>query len=270
MGEHGPHAIIHGPDGWLYLVIGNHAWAQIGPKTPPNPEKLAANSPLLRWPTGRLRPRPGQHRHHRGRAAAAAERRPRPRRQHPGPRRHHLAARSRRQEPVAWSRPASATTTTPPSTPPASCSPSTATWNGTKRCRGIGQCASATARRAPTSSGAPARPTRRATTSIQPAAHSPRPAAARRSASSSTTTSPFPAKYRGAYFVADWAIGIIFAVLLERDGASYKGKVGAFLHRHSDERDRPGRRAGRGALLHDGRSRHAGRRLPHRPRQAGE
>src|SRR5437870_5894610 len=27
MGEHGPHAILHGPDGWLYLVIGNHAWA---------------------------------------------------------------------------------------------------------------------------------------------------------------------------------------------------------------------------------------------------
>ena len=27
MGEHGPHAIIHGPDDWLYLVIGNHAWA---------------------------------------------------------------------------------------------------------------------------------------------------------------------------------------------------------------------------------------------------
>lgn len=44
MGEHGPHAIIHGPDDWLYLVIGNHAWAQ--------PEKLANNSPLVRWPKG--------------------------------------------------------------------------------------------------------------------------------------------------------------------------------------------------------------------------
>ena len=23
MGEHGPHAILHGPDGWLYVVVGN-------------------------------------------------------------------------------------------------------------------------------------------------------------------------------------------------------------------------------------------------------
>ena len=30
--------ILHGPDGWLYLVIGNHAWAK--------PDKLADNSPL--------------------------------------------------------------------------------------------------------------------------------------------------------------------------------------------------------------------------------
>src|SRR5262249_46131593 len=28
MGEHGPHAVVHGPDGWLYLVIGNHASAK--------------------------------------------------------------------------------------------------------------------------------------------------------------------------------------------------------------------------------------------------
>src|SRR5262249_35205423 len=54
MGEHGPHAVLHGPDDWLYLVIGNHAWAQIGPDAAENgvnPEKLAANSPLTRWPT---------------------------------------------------------------------------------------------------------------------------------------------------------------------------------------------------------------------------
>jgi putative heme-binding domain-containing protein len=52
MGEHGPHAIIHGPDDWLYLVIGNHAWAQ--------PKKLADNSPLLRWPTGGMGPDQGK------------------------------------------------------------------------------------------------------------------------------------------------------------------------------------------------------------------
>jgi putative heme-binding domain-containing protein len=52
MGEHGPHAILHGPDDWLYLVIGNHAWAQ--------PEKLAGNSPLTRWPTGHFGPDQGR------------------------------------------------------------------------------------------------------------------------------------------------------------------------------------------------------------------
>jgi putative heme-binding domain-containing protein len=52
MGEHGPHAIIHGPDGWLYLVVGNHAWAK--------PEKLASNSPLTRWPNGQMGPDQGK------------------------------------------------------------------------------------------------------------------------------------------------------------------------------------------------------------------
>jgi putative heme-binding domain-containing protein len=55
MGEHGPHAIIHGPDGWLYLVIGNHAWAHLGPvaaENGVNPAALAKNSPLTRWPMG--------------------------------------------------------------------------------------------------------------------------------------------------------------------------------------------------------------------------
>jgi putative heme-binding domain-containing protein len=51
MGEHGPHAILHGPDDSLYLVIGNHAWAQ--------PKPLAANSPLTRWPTGTFGPDQG-------------------------------------------------------------------------------------------------------------------------------------------------------------------------------------------------------------------
>lgn len=52
MGEHGPHAIIHGPDDWLYVVTGNHAWAQ--------PEKLADNSPLKRWPKGDFGPDQGK------------------------------------------------------------------------------------------------------------------------------------------------------------------------------------------------------------------
>jgi putative heme-binding domain-containing protein len=52
MGEHGPHAILHGPDNWLYVVNGNHSWAK--------PEKLAANSPLLRWPKGQMGPDQGK------------------------------------------------------------------------------------------------------------------------------------------------------------------------------------------------------------------
>ncbi len=52
MGEHGPHAVFQGPDGKLYLCIGNHAWAQ--------PQKLAANSPQTRWPTGGMGPDQGQ------------------------------------------------------------------------------------------------------------------------------------------------------------------------------------------------------------------
>jgi putative heme-binding domain-containing protein len=52
MGEHGPHAIIHGPDNWLYVVIGNHAGANV--------PKLAENSPLRRWPTGAPGPDQGK------------------------------------------------------------------------------------------------------------------------------------------------------------------------------------------------------------------
>src|SRR5262249_11010060 len=65
MGEHGPHAIVHGPDDWIYICIGNHAWADIGPEAAKatkgaNPEKLASNSPLLRWPTGGMGPDQGK------------------------------------------------------------------------------------------------------------------------------------------------------------------------------------------------------------------
>jgi putative heme-binding domain-containing protein len=52
MGEHGPHAVLHGPDDMLYVVIGNHAWAKV--------DKLAPNSPLTRWPTGGMGPDQGK------------------------------------------------------------------------------------------------------------------------------------------------------------------------------------------------------------------
>ncbi len=52
MGEHGPHAILHGPDDQLYVVSGNHAWA--------TPKMLSAASPLQRWPNGFMGPDQGQ------------------------------------------------------------------------------------------------------------------------------------------------------------------------------------------------------------------
>jgi putative heme-binding domain-containing protein len=60
MGEHGPHAVIHGPDGWLYVVAGNHAFIRIGKDQAPNPVALASNSPLMRWPTGGQGPDQGK------------------------------------------------------------------------------------------------------------------------------------------------------------------------------------------------------------------
>jgi putative heme-binding domain-containing protein len=52
MGEHGPHAVFRGPDGWLYLIMGNHAWAGV--------DQLASNSPLVRWPHGLMGPDQGR------------------------------------------------------------------------------------------------------------------------------------------------------------------------------------------------------------------
>jgi putative heme-binding domain-containing protein len=56
IGEHGPHAVIHGPDNFLYVVIGNHAHANVDGKQC----QLADNSPLLRWPTGGQGPKQGE------------------------------------------------------------------------------------------------------------------------------------------------------------------------------------------------------------------
>src|SRR5262249_24064773 len=38
----------------------------------------------------------------------------------------------------------------------------------------------------------------------------------------------FGAKYRGAFFMADWSIGVIYAVHLKRKGATYEGKAEKF------------------------------------------
>src|SRR5262249_36916727 len=38
----------------------------------------------------------------------------------------------------------------------------------------------------------------------------------------------YPEKYQGAYFMADWSLGLIYAVHLERQGATYEGKAERF------------------------------------------
>jgi putative heme-binding domain-containing protein len=45
MGEHGPHDVVFGPDGWLYHNLGNHAWIENPPER---------NSPCRHWEEGNL------------------------------------------------------------------------------------------------------------------------------------------------------------------------------------------------------------------------
>ncbi len=45
MGEHGPHDVVFGPDGWLYHNLGNHAWIENTPEP---------NSPCRNWEEGNL------------------------------------------------------------------------------------------------------------------------------------------------------------------------------------------------------------------------
>jgi len=45
MGEHGPHNVVFGPDGWLYHNSGNHAWV---------PHERQPNSPVLHYEEGYL------------------------------------------------------------------------------------------------------------------------------------------------------------------------------------------------------------------------
>jgi len=62
MGEFGPHSVIHGPDGMIYCVLGSQASAQIGDNNGANASKLAANSPLTRWASGGAAPEPTRRR----------------------------------------------------------------------------------------------------------------------------------------------------------------------------------------------------------------
>ncbi len=127
----------------------------------------------------------------------------------------------------SW-RAASAIRTTSRSTPTASCSPTTPTWNGTSARRGIGRRASAMCRRAASSAGAAAGPSGPSTIlDSLPATLDVGPGSPTGVVFYDHTA--FPERLQNTLFVGDWALGQIHAVKLERDGATYTAKMSTFL-----------------------------------------
>jgi putative heme-binding domain-containing protein len=229
MGEHGPHAIIHGPDGWLYLVIGNHAWAHLGPvaaENGVNPAALAKNSPLTRWPMGLmgsdqgwpgstedvLLPRLNDGRGHASNLLA-------PggtiwRMDHEGKNMSLVAAGFRNHFDAAFAPNGELFTFD-----------SDMEWDeNLPWYRAVRICHCPPGADFVWRTGAANTPAYYID-SLPPVAETGR-------------GSPvglefydhhvYPKKYRGAYFMGDWSLGIIHAVHLERDGASYKAKVERF------------------------------------------
>jgi putative heme-binding domain-containing protein len=229
MGEHGPHAIIHGPDDWLYVVIGNHAWAQIGDKIAKNganPAALAKNSPLTRWPTGGMGPDQGKPhttedvllpRLDDGRGHAAGILAPGGtiwRMDHNGQNMSLVACGFRNHFDAAFAPNGELFTFD-----------SDMEWDeALPWYRAVRVCHCPPGADFVWRTGAANTPDYYLD-SLPPLAETGR-------------GSPvglefydhwaFPKKYRGAYFMADWSLGIIWAVHLERQGASYKGKVEKF------------------------------------------
>jgi putative heme-binding domain-containing protein len=229
MGEHGPHAILHGPDDWLYVVIGNHAWAKIGPeaaKNGANPEKLAANSPLTRWPTGRMGPDQGNPkttedvllpRLNDGRGHAADILAPGGtiwRLDHNGKNMSLVAAGFRNHFDAAFSPQGELFTFD-----------SDMEWDeNLPWYRAVRVCHCPPGADFVWRTGAANTPDYYID-SLPPTAETGR-------------GSPvglefydhhvFPEKYRGAYFMADWSLGVIWVAHLERAGASYKAKIERF------------------------------------------
>ncbi|HXG10864.1 MAG TPA: HEAT repeat domain-containing protein [Gemmataceae bacterium] len=229
MGEHGPHAILHGPDDWLYLVIGNHAWAQIGPeiaKNGANPEKLADNSPLLRWPTGGMGPDQGQPgttedvllpRLNDARGHAANILAPGGtiwRLDHEGKNMSLVAAGFRNQYDAAFSPTGELFTFD-----------SDMEWDeGLPWYRAVRVCHCPPGADFVWRTGSANTPDYYID-SLPPVLETGRGSPVGVEFYDHVA---FPAKYRGALFLADWAIGVIFAVHLERAGASYKGRAERF------------------------------------------
>jgi putative heme-binding domain-containing protein len=218
MGEHGPHAIFHGPDDWLYLVIGNHAWAQ--------PERLADNSPLRRWPTGQMGPDQGQPgttedvllpRQNDSRGHAADIRAPGGtiwRLDHHGRNFSLVAAGFRNQYDAAFD-PAGELFTFD----------SDMEWDeGLPWYRAVRVCHCPPGADFVWRTGSANTPDYYLD-SLPPVAETGRGSPV---GVEFYDHSAFPETYRGAFFMADWAIGVIFAVHLERAGASYRTRVERF------------------------------------------
>ena len=199
--EHGPHGLVLGPDGLIYVMLGNHATLD---------GELRKRQPAPRF----LRRRP-RRRSTKIQADTPSASRPR-------------AASSFAPTPKAAacsSSPAAcAIPTTWRSTATASCSSTMPTWNRTKAPPGIGPRDSATSSPAANTAGAAAGRSGPITSSIRCPPCSTR-AAARPPASSSYNHFMFPVRYHGALFTADWSQGQILAVKLKRNGAT--------LHRHA-------------------------------------
>jgi putative heme-binding domain-containing protein len=229
MGEHGPHAILHGPDDKLYVVSGNHAWAHLGADAAANgvnPAKLAANSPLRRWPTGGMGPDQGKPnttedvllpRLNDARGHAADILAPGGtiwRMDHDGQNMSLVAAGFRNHFDAAFSPHGELFTFD-----------SDMEWDeNLPWYRAVRVCHCPPGADFVWRTGAANTPPYYLD-SLPPITETGR-------------GSPvglefydhhvYPKQYRGAYFMADWAIGVIFAVHLERDGASYKAKVERF------------------------------------------
>lgn len=223
MGEHGPHAILHGPDGWLYLVIGNHAHANIGPNLAPNPEKLAANSPLTRWPTGAMGPDQGKPgttedvllpRLNDARGHAANILAPGGtiwRLDHEGKNMSLVTAGFRNHFDAAFSPTGELFTFD-----------SDMEWDeALPWYRAVRVCHCPPGADFVWRTGAANTPNYYID-SLPPLHETGRGSPV---GLEFYDHNVFPEKYRGAYFMADWSLGIIYAVILERDGATYKAKA---------------------------------------------
>jgi putative heme-binding domain-containing protein len=218
MGEHGPHAILHGPDDWLYVVVGNHAWAQ--------PDRLAENSPLRRWPTGYFGPDQGRPdttedvllprlNDSRGHAANILA---------PGgtiwrldhdAKNFGLVSAGYRNHYDAAFNPIGELFTFD----------SDMEWDvGLPWYRAVRACHCPPGSDFVWRTGAANTPDYYLD-SLPPVVETGRGSPV---GVEFYDHDKFPPKYRGAFFMADWAIGVIFALLPQRDGATYKGELERF------------------------------------------